>query len=306
MFFAGTQTRIDETAGRGWLPPDDFARPFAVRPLGGAEEREVLSFLAARPLHTVFMAGLIRDNGVESPLNRGTFYGCRDSAGRLEGVALIGHATLLETRTIRAAEAFAREAKGCPAAHMILGERERVAEFWGNYATAGREMRLACRELFFELKSPVTVPDEIGELRPATLEDLELVVPVQAEMARAESGVDPLETDAEGFRRRCARRIAQGRTWVRVEEGRLIFKAEVQSESAEVIYLEGVYVAPEARGHGLGLSCLSRLCRQLLARVPSVCLLVNEDNREAHALYRRAGFRQRAVYDTIFLQRDFD
>lgn len=45
------------------------------------DEGEVLDFLAERPVHTVVMAGLIRDNGLESPFNRGTFYACRDSEG---------------------------------------------------------------------------------------------------------------------------------------------------------------------------------------------------------------------------------
>lgn len=282
-------------------------------PLALAEEhaREVLDFLSARPLHTVFLAGLVRDNGLVSPLNRGMFYGARDAAGRLEGVALVGHATLAETRTARALEAFARAAQGCAGAHMILGESERVSEFWDSYREAGQEMRLACRELLFELKSAegagVAAPrGRVAGLRLAAPEDLELVAPVQAEMAHAESGVNPLDVDPEGFLRRCARRIEQGRTWVLVEAGRVVFKAEVQSETPEVVYLEGVYVAPSARGRGLALRCLAQLCRRLLARAGSICLLVNEENREAHALYRRAGFRQAAVYDTIFLERKLD
>ena len=44
--------------------------------------------------HTYSRNGkLIRDNGIVSSLNRGTFYGCRDLNGNLEGVALVGHAT---------------------------------------------------------------------------------------------------------------------------------------------------------------------------------------------------------------------
>src|SRR2546423_708340 len=70
--------------------------------LGEEEREEVLAFLAERPVHTVCMAGLIRDNGLESEHNRGTFYACRSARGRLEGVALVGHATLLDARTPRA------------------------------------------------------------------------------------------------------------------------------------------------------------------------------------------------------------
>ncbi|HEY0003776.1 MAG TPA: GNAT family N-acetyltransferase [Pyrinomonadaceae bacterium] len=263
---------------------------------------EVLAFLAERSIHTVCLAGLIHDNGLESDLNRGRFYACRNEQGLLEGVALIGHAVLIETRTMRALEAFAALAQDCAQAHMILGEQQRVEEFWTSYAEGGQEMRLACRELLYELQCPVPVHESAVGLRLATLDDLDLIVPVHAEMALAESGVNPLETDPEGFRQRCARRIERGRTWVLIESGRLIFKAEIQSDIPEVIYLEGIYVNPSERGKGYGLRCLSQLSRHLLARANSVCLLVNEQNTEAQALYRKAGYKLRGLYDTIFLQ----
>lgn len=277
--------------------------PVTAHTLTAGDQAEALAFLAVRPLHTVIMADMIRAHGVESPLNRGTFYACRNSARELEGVALIGHVTLIETRTDRALEALARLARGYKRAHMILGEQERVQEFWSHYAREGQRMRLACRELLFELRHPFAVREPVAGLRRATPDDLDAVAPAQARMAYEESGVNPLEVDPEGFRRRCARRIEQGRTWVLTEGGRLVFKAEVQSATPQVAYLEGIYVAPEARGKGYGLRCLSQLSRLLLERVPSVCLLTNERNTDAHALYRKAGYKARDYYDTIFLSR---
>ena len=44
-------------------------------------QAEVLEFLSQRPIHTVAMVGFINDNGIDSPLNRGTFYGCRNRTG---------------------------------------------------------------------------------------------------------------------------------------------------------------------------------------------------------------------------------
>ena len=284
-------------------PPLGIPRaPITPQPLALAHTREVLAFLALRPLHTVSLMSLIRDNGLVSPANRGTFYGCRDEQGRLEGVALIGHATLVEARTDRALVACAHLARRCVNTHMIMGEQHSVAAFWENYADTGERFRLACRELLFELRCPVAVGEAVPGLRLATLDDLDLIAPVQAEMAFAESGVNPLASDPEAFRRRCARRIEQGRTWVLVAEGRLVFKAEIQSETPEMIYLEGIYVAAGLRGQGFGQRCLSKLARTLLERVPALCLLVNEQNREAHALYRKVGFRYRGLYDTIFLR----
>ena len=265
-------------------------------------EAEVLEFLSARPIHTVAMMGFIRDNGIVSPLNRGIFYGYRNQNGRLEGVALIGHATLLETRSERALEAFAEIAQQGASAHMIMGEHERVDEFWAYYSAAGQEYRLACRELLFELRCPVEVRQAVPGLRLATPADLDLVMPVQAEMAFNESGINPIERDPEGFRRRCLRRIELRRTWVLVQDGELIFKAEVMADTPEATYLEGIWVSPSHRGTSQGLSCMSQLARNLLLHSNSLCLLVNENNTQAQNFYTKAGCKLRSVYDSIFLK----
>jgi len=281
---------------------ESLTAALTIEKLANGQEREVLAFLNARPLHTVSLASLIRDNGIDSPLNRGSFYACRNGAGALEGVALIGHATLFETRTDEALAAFARLAQSHMRAHLLLGEEEKLKQFWQHYAAGGQARRVLCRELLYELRWPVIVYQQVKGLRLATLADLELVMPIQAAMAEEESGVNPMQRDAVGFRLRCARRIEQGRVWVLVENGELIFKADIISQTSEVIYLEGVYVRPENRGQRLGLRCMSQLSRNLLARVNSICLLVNEQNKDAHAFYESAGFQYRGAYETIFLQ----
>jgi predicted GNAT family acetyltransferase len=291
------------------MPPLKAQTPPSSRPTAGyvqvqaltdEDREEVLDFLAARPIHTVYMAGLIGDNGLVSPLNRGTFYGCRDEAGQLAGVAIIGHITAIEATSDAAIEAFARRAQEYGQAHAILGESEMVGQFWTYYAQAGQQLRLACREILFAQSWPVEVREPVN-LRRATLDDIELVMPVHARMAYEESGVNPLERDPEGFRRRTARRIEQGRVWVLVENGCLIFKADVISETHGATYVEGVYVSPQQRGKGYGLRCMSQLSRILLQRTRTVCLLANERNRSAHGLYRKAGYKMRGHYDTIFL-----
>jgi predicted GNAT family acetyltransferase len=262
---------------------------------------EALQFLAARPIHAVAMVGFINDNGIDSPLNRGTFYGCRNQSGELEGVALIGHAVLMETRSTRAVQAFANIAQSISNCHMIMGEQQQVEEFWDCYAKRGQDFRLASRELLFELRWPAEVQGEMPGLRRATLEDLNLVMPVHAELATQESGVNPMENDPKGFEDRCRRRIEQGRTWVLVKDGQLSFKAEVVSDTAELAYLEGIWVNPSMRGKNYGVRCLSDVCYRLLRDKTSVCLLVNVENDAAQSVYKRAGFRLQSTYDTIFL-----
>lgn len=276
----------------------------SVSQLTNQDRNEVLAFLSERPIHTVCMVGFIRDNGLESELNRGHFYGCRNSEGRLEGVALIGHTTLIEVRTDRALKEFALAAQVCANTFMIMGEQERIEQFWNLYADDGQEIRLICRELLFELRRPVAAQETVANLRLATINDLELIAPVHAAMAEAESGVNPLSVDPVGFVRRCARRIEKGRVWVLIEDDQLIFKADIQADTPEVIYLEGIYVNPARRGQGVGRRCLAQLTRTLRRRSKSICLLVNENNEKAHALYRLSNFKLRGYYFTTFMQSD--
>ena len=275
----------------------------SVARLKSNEAAEVLQFLSQRPIHTIAMVGLINDNGIVSPFNRGTFYGCRDLNGQLEGVALVGHATLMETVSDRALAALAQVARECPNTHMIMAEKDRIADFWSHYEETGRRQRLACREWLFELSWPIEARERVDELRRATADELELVMPVQAELAYAESGVNPLEVDPHGFRERCLRRIEQGRTWVVVENGLLVFKADVISKTPEVNYLEGIWLREDRRNNNLGTRFMSELMRRLLENTKSVCLLVNESNEWAQGFYRKCGFHFRATYETIFLLR---
>ena len=271
--------------------------------LSEKERDEALEFLNRHPSRTFGLVGFILNNGMESPLNRGSFYGCRDEQGTMIGVALIGHATLFETASELAIEAFARIAQSCSNINMLWGERERIESFWNYYGDRGQQLRHSCRELLLEQASSLEALEDVPGLRRATLDDLDVIVPVHALTAFEESGIDPLVADPEGFRQRCARRIEQGRTWAWIEDGKVIFKAECQTETPEIVYLEGVWVEPEERGKRLGLRCMTKLARVLLERTKKICLLVNEENEVARKFYDRAGYRLAGRYDTIFLKR---
>lgn len=301
---------INGVAALGAAPPVCVSVEGAAA-LTERERAEALALLGGRPVHNVSLAGALRDHGVVSEHHRGTFHGYRDAAGRLEGVALVGHHTLFEARTRRALTEFARLARGCARAHVVMGEVEAVGEFWDAYAGRGRGRR-AWRGILFELQRPalgglsrlMVEPFGPDGLRPATFADVELIAPAHAAMAAAAGGVNPLATDPRGFVGRYLRRIRRGRTWVVTDAGRLVFKADVQAETPEAAYLEGVYLSPEARGAGLGRRYLEQLCRRLHARSRVVCLLAGNEDERAQRLYRACGFRPRSVYDAIFLRRD--
>ena len=291
-----------ETARRAAATSSIYQETLTVDQLAKGHEAEVVSFLAERPIHTVFMASLIRDNGIVNPRNRGSFYACRNEHRQLEGVALIGHATLIEARSEGALRAFANLAQNCSLAHLVRGEQEKIEHFWNYYAQAGSTPRLICREMLLEQRVPPVLRQYVKGLRRATFADIEQVMAVNAEMAFEESGVNPMERDPEGFHNRTAARIERGRVWVWTKRERLIFKADVIAETPQTTYLEGVYVNPEERGKGYGLNCMTQLGRSLLDRSGSVCLTVNEQVRNALGFYAKAGYQLRSYYDTIYLQ----
>ncbi|HJQ22754.1 MAG TPA: GNAT family N-acetyltransferase [Blastocatellia bacterium] len=272
-----------------------------VSKLAATEQAEVIRFLSQRPDRTFGLLGFIHGNGLISAHNRGTFYACRDARGELQGVALIGHHLLFEARNEAVIAAFARLAQQCPAVYMLLGDHEDVQTFWSYYAPGGAEARLFCRQLMLEQRWPSAARAPVAGLRLARPDDLELIVPVHAQMVFEECGDNPLRKDAEAFRSRCLRRIENRQTWVLIEGGRLIFKSDVFSDTPELIYLEGVWVNATERGKGYGKRCLSQLTGELLTHSRAICVLVNESRRSAQDFYCRNGFATAGVYDTIFL-----
>jgi predicted GNAT family acetyltransferase len=281
--------------------PNKRSAGLKVAALTPLEQEEILQFLSRRPIHTVCMASYVRDHGVVSPLNRGIFYGCRDSAGVLKGVALIGHATLFETQSNLALKAFAELSHQHATSHLIRAERGLIARFWKHYERLGHSPRLAYRESLLEKREAVPSHDKAPQLRLATLDDLTTISRVNAAMVFSECGIDPLKTDRTGFCDRIARRIQNNRVYVWQRGRRLIFKADIFAETPNMIYLEGVNVHPRERGKGYGLRCMAHLCSLLLRRSRAICLLVNEQKKSLRSFYRQVGFKARGSYDTVYL-----
>ena len=283
-------------------PTPEQLQPQGVQKLTNSDAPEVLDFLSRRPLNTFIMASFIRENGISSPAHRGEFYAYRNAFGALEGVALIGHLILLETNSDAAMRAFAKLAQACQDAQTVLGDWTKVGKFLDSYSHGGATPRLLNRQLLMERNQPISLPEQIRGLRVATIADLDFVVPVHAQLAFEESGVNPLEKDPEGFRERCARRIENGKVWVVTQDNQLLFKADVVAETPEVIYLEGIYVGTNQRGQGFGAHCLAQMTNELLAQADSVCLFANLRNHSAQKCYSKAGYTLREYYDSLYLQ----
>lgn len=302
-----TSSFIMTGAASGALPstvlPQHSAKTTQVAfKLSEEEQGEALGFLSRRPLHTIFLAGLIRDNGLFHPCNRGTFYGYRNLQGSLTGVALIGDKTVIEAESDATRASFAQLVLENTQAHLIRGECAPVEGLLDYFYCFGRSPRRISHELLFVQTAPACGVETVHDLHPAGPADLEQVISINVAMAFEEQGVNPLLKDPEGVRERLLCRIKRGRVWLLIEGGQIIFKADVISETPEAMFIEGVYVHPERRGRGVALRCMTELARRLLKRTSALCLVINEENRAAQALYLKAGYKLQGHYRTAYFQ----
>jgi predicted GNAT family acetyltransferase len=181
---------------------------------------------------------------------------------------------------------------------MIIGEETAVSELWSAAAfrmPKPRDDRPG--QPVYRLDEPPE-PGETG-LRPATLDDLELLVPACAAAHFEEIGIDPLKRDADGFRWRTRAQIEEGRSWLWLEDGVIRFKAEASAWTPLAVQLQQVWVDPVARRQGYAQRALRDLCRLLLGRVPTVCLFVRPENAPALALYESIGMQRTITYRSL-------
>ena len=147
-----------------------------------------------------------------------------------------------------------RDVRGCDGARSGADDHRRGDT---PSASCGRRPRSGCREPRDDRPGqPVYASDEAPEpgetgLRPATLEDLELLVPACAAAHEEEIGIDPLRRDPDGFRWRTRAQIEEGRSWLWLD-GR---RHPLQGRGV------GVDAARRAAAAGLGRSdgCATRL-----------------------------------------------
>lgn len=139
-------------------------------------------------------------------------------------------------------------------------------------------------------------------VRPVRIEELDAYLVAAVDMFIGEVGVDPRMGDGgRGYRRRVAGLITAGRAWARFERGRVVFKAEVGSQSPAVGQIQGVWVHPDWRGRGLGAAGTARLAEAVVRSGRVASLYVNGYNTVARATYSRIGFTQVGTFATVLL-----
>ncbi len=138
-------------------------------------------------------------------------------------------------------------------------------------------------------------------VRLATMADLDLVLPACVHMFTEEVGVHPYRPGGEhAYRGRICDIIKAGQSFVRIEDGEVLFKAEIGSTSGAACQVQGVWVNPMRRGEGLaapGMAAVVSLARARIA--PAVSLYVNDYNVPARKAYARVGFSESVRFATV-------
>ena len=242
----------------------------------------------------VFVASRIRALGLEPGRLGAQIWGFEQN-GQLTSLCYAG-ANLVPVQAGSAAvAAFAdralRQGRRCSS---IVGPSAAVTELWRllrPHWGPARDVRAAQPLMAIDGPPEVAADPAVRRVRS---DEIDILMPACVAMFTEEVGVSPLAGDGgAAYRARVTELIRTGRAFARVEDGQVIFKAEVGAATPQACQVQGVWVRPEYRGQGLaapGMAAVVIEARRTIS--PVVSLYVNDFNTAGRATYRRAGFRE--------------
>jgi uncharacterized protein len=264
------------------------------RLLDDRDRAAALEICAVDPVANVFVESRIRAFGLD-PGRLGAQMWGYEQGGRLVSLCYGGANLVPVQATPPAIAAFAdralRQGRRCSS---IVGTSAAVSELWGYlrpYWGPARDVRAAQPLMAIDGPSPIPADPAVRRVR---LDELDILLPASIAMFTEEVGISPLVGDGGvSYRARVSELVRSGRAFARIEDGQVIFKAEVGAATPQACQVQGVWVRPEHRGQGLaapGMAAVVALARRSVS--PVVSLYVNDFNTPARATYKRAGFAE--------------
>ncbi|MDR7273368.1 GNAT family N-acetyltransferase [Catenuloplanes atrovinosus] len=272
-----------------------------VRQLGETERSAVMRVLDSDPYATAQVAERITAHGLSWWRSDGRIYGY-GARRHLESLLWSGAHLTPILATPPAVEAFAEliagEHRVCSS---IVGRADAVLGLWDRLAGAwdqAREIR-PNQPILATGEPPSVRPDPA--VRLAENSEIDLIFPAAVAMYTEEVGVSPLaDGGGSGYKRRVAELVRSRRTYVRIENRQVVFKAELAVVTPHTAQVQGVWVNPAWRGLGLAAPAMAAVVTDALRRVaPTVSLYVNDYNHAARRVYARCGFRSAGTFATI-------
>ncbi len=272
-----------------------------VRVLAASDLDAFQRLAALDPVVNVFAAYRARTTNLEPRWLGGEMWG-RFDGGRLVAACHVAANLVPVQAGPEDAVAFAERALARRrTASTIVGPQDAVRAFWAEVAPSWgrpRDERWDQRHLEID-DDPLVAPDPC--VRVSAREDLDALYPACVAMYTEEVGVSPEEHGgASLYRARVAQLVSRGWSFARIEDGRVVFKAEIAAATPHACQVQGVYVAPDRRGEGLGTAGMAAVVDLAMRHVaPVVSLYVNAHNESARRVYEKVGFRQTATFTTI-------
>ena len=272
-----------------------------VRQLTSSDLAAAERLLRSDPVMNCFIDARVRWAGLDPWRLGGDIWGYFDD-DHLASLVYVG-ANLVPVGTTPASRAaFADRLRPMPRrCSSFVGPAEEVLDLWRLLEPAwgpAREVRADQPLMTMDQDSKLDVDPFV---RVARIEDLDLVVPACIEMFTEEVGVSPVRGGAgTAYRARIEELVRAGRSFVRIVDGRIQFKAEVGAATPEVCQVQGVWVAPELRGRGLAEPAMASVVALTRATIaPVVSLYVNAFNTAALRTYAAVGFRRCGQFATV-------
>ena len=262
---------------------------------------EARALLGRDPVADVFVASRLDVAGLDTWRLGAEVWGFGDR-GRLEALCYAGANLVPVQASSDAVKAFAerarRQGRRCSS---IVGPATAVEELWQLLQPHwGWARDVRPRQPLMAMDSDPSVDPDPG-VRPVRLDNLDLLLPACVAMFTEEVGISPLAGDGGAlYRARVEELIGQGRAWARIEDGEVLFKAEVGAATRDVCQVQGVWVTPRLRGQGVGTAGTAAVVEQARSSVaPVVSLYVNDYNLPACRAYEKVGFRPVGTFASV-------
>jgi predicted GNAT family acetyltransferase len=272
-----------------------------LRVLGPRDLPEVRGLLNTDPVAHCFVASRVLATGLASPQLGGDLWGWVED-GRLVSLVYTG-ANMVPVGTTRASRlAFADRARRLGRrCSSLVGPADEVLDLWRLLEpTWGPAREVRRNQPLMAMLGPPSVAPDPG-VRRVREDELDVLLPACVAMFTEEVGVSPLLGGAaSAYRARIAEIIRAGRAFARIDDGEVVFKAEVGAATEKVCQVQGVWVDPRWRGTGVsapGMAAVVLAAERDIA--PVVSLYVNDYNVAARRSYLRTGFRDAGTFATV-------
>jgi uncharacterized protein len=283
------------------MEEDTVLRMSSLRVLRPSDLPEVLELFTRDPVAHVFVESRVRAVGLDPQRLGGEMWG-HVVDGRLEALCHAGANLVPVEAGTDAVRIFAdrarRQGRRCAS---IVGPRESVEPLWELLEPAwGPAREIRAQQPVMMTTKPALVPADPA-VRRVHPDEIDLLLPACVAMFTEEVGVSPTVVDGgAAYRARVAELIRSGRSFARIEDGRVVFKAEIGSVSPSACQVQGVWVAPELRGRGLSVPGMAAVVNESVRAIaPTVSLYVNDFNEAARAAYRRVGLTDCGTFMSV-------